>query len=64
MTTNINPGPVADESVEMYPSLRLCLTLATMLQFDSLAYVNFWVPATFILSLTPNARVSEVRETY
>lgn len=49
-------------STKNYLYLWLFICLVSLLQFDSLAYVNFWLLTAFILSLTSRERPSEVRE--
>lgn len=51
-----------DMKIKNYLYLWLFICLVSLLQFDSLAYVNFWLLVAFLLSLTSKERPSEVRE--
>lgn len=52
-----------DVKIKNYLYLWLFICLVSLLQFDSLAYVNFWLLVAFLLSLTSKERPSKVRET-
>jgi hypothetical protein len=57
--SRLRAASFTDGAVQRYLYLWLFITLATLLQFDSFAYINFWLMAAFILSLVvPKPKVA------
>lgn len=60
--TKLRAVDLENVSTKNYLYLWLFICLVSLLQFDSLAYVNFWLQAAFFLSLSPEQRPLEVKE--
>ena len=57
--SKLRAASFTDGATKKYLYLWLFITLATLLQFDSFAYINFWLMAALILSLTlPTPKVA------
>ena len=59
---NLRAVDLENVSTKNYLYLWLFICLISLLQFDSLAYVNFWLQAAFFLSLAPEQQPLEVKE--